>query len=521
MDSAGRQHAGRRAEAVQRNPPRARQHLAADADVDLAGAGAGRAAHAHGLPDYSSARRIQADQARTFPARPGQPARAVGTPEPRGHPGGATAVRRRRGSKLKSHKLQLFEGRSTDRCFDPQSRLIERDVLTLWWGWSMRLFDYLDLLPDEYRGHAVSGLIGAVGAVIAAIVGAVVGILFKAWLERKRRTQLEKVVDTQQRKLDGLLERVRSSDEITVWTAFEEKLPPDYKKLIDERAFSLPIITVANLKGGVGKTTVTANLAAYLDRALGKRVLMIDFDYQGSLTTMLRPYLQRRDRVSLAKRLLSGDADLGTLLSVAAPLGPELNRSCLIPAFYELARFEDRVLIEWLLQEVDDDVRYRLARLLLIPELKDRFDVVLIDAPPRLTTGTINALCASTHLLIPTVFNPVSAEPVEYFLRLLKQSLLQRLSIRVDVVGVLETLTPRVGEAKDEREEARQRIEKALKNWFSKSKILNADIPRRSAIAQEGVAYVHNAAMRVFFERLGLELVENRVIPLEMREAAE
>src|SRR6266699_4796224 len=110
--------------------------------------------------------------------------------------------------------------------------------------------------------------ISSVMAVTTGVIVTLVGIFLKSWLTRKKAEKLNEDVSEPQRKIDGLLHRIRSSDETTVWTAFEEKLPPNYHKQIAEKASAVPIITVANLKGGVGKTTVTANLAAYLDREL-------------------------------------------------------------------------------------------------------------------------------------------------------------------------------------------------------------------------------------------------------------
>ena len=72
-----------------------------------------------------------------------------------------------------------------------------------------------------------------------------------------------------------------------MWTSHGKVLPfRDYNERIDRRR--PVIIVVANNKGEVGKTTVTGNLLAYFDRELHKRVLVIDLDYQGSVSTMLR-----------------------------------------------------------------------------------------------------------------------------------------------------------------------------------------------------------------------------------------
>jgi cellulose biosynthesis protein BcsQ len=58
------------------------------------------------------------------------------------------------------------------------------------------------------------------------------------------------------------------------------------------------------------------------------------------------------------------------------------------------------------------DVRYTLAEVLHSSSVQDAFDVVIIDCPPRLTTSEIQAFCASSHLLIPTIFDRTSAEAV-------------------------------------------------------------------------------------------------------------
>jgi chromosome partitioning protein len=119
---------------------------------------------------------------------------------------------------------------------------------------------------------------------------------------------------------------------------------------------------------------------------------------------------------------------------------------------------ENRVMIEYLLQDDQDDGRYRLAKLLLSDEMADSFDVVLIDAPPRLTAGTVNAFCASTHLLVPTVYDLLSAEAVGTFLNsavVLKHAL----NHGVDLLGIVGMLTTsRANErARGEREESAMR----------------------------------------------------------------
>ncbi len=332
--------------------------------------------------------------------------------------------------------------------------------------------------------------------------------------ERQRRLdELQRIVDgresdvaAQQSKLQDLLKTLRGN-EAGLWTTFPKVLPfPDYDARIGRRR---PIIiTVANNKGGVSKTTITGNLLAYFDCRLKLRVLAIDLDYQGSLSTMFRLEQDKADiRKSNVNTLLAQSAGLGTLYTATRRLGERLPRSELASAFYEFALFEDRLMVEWLLQESGDDVRYRLARVLLQDGVQDRFDVVLIDCPPRLTTGTINALCASTHVLVPTIFNPIAAEPVANFLRTSK-ALMDQLNPKLEFLGVVEALTPRGNESVDVRAEGRRVIVEGLKTSFPGIHILKSDVPRRTAFAEGGVAYLDNSEARTLFDALGNEVKE-------------
>jgi cellulose biosynthesis protein BcsQ len=206
------------------------------------------------------------------------------------------------------------------------------------------------------------------------------------------------------------------------------------------------ILTIANLKGGVGKSTLTANLAAFFANPFNdngrpsRRVLVIDLDFQGSCSSMLfagTAWRPAESQLSHASELISGS--LRSQGQVGQPVSNVYGARG-ISAFYDLARMENREMVRWLIGDEKTDIRYRLAYQLLSDTVLNNFDVILIDAPPRLTTASVQALCASTHVLIPTVLDPLSADdPVGYFGRQLKAH--EELWPQLKVMGIIGTLT--------------------------------------------------------------------------------
>jgi chromosome partitioning protein len=289
-----------------------------------------------------------------------------------------------------------------------------------------------------------------------------------------------------------------------LWTTFDKRPPfTDFDARIGRRK---PIIlTVANNKGGVGKTTVVGNLLAYFDKK-GLNTLAIDMDYQGSLSTMLQGQLEKVETgTSKVNALLQHGANVASLFSVERGLGKNLPRSSFVSAFYELALFEDRMMVEWLLQENDgEDVRYRLASVLLQPQVQQKYNVVIIDVPPRLSAGTINALCASTHILIPTIFNPIAAEPVANFLNATTR-LLHELNPAAKFIGVVETMALPSNVGKQPTEIGRGAVESALRRHPGVP-ILENKVPRGVAYASGNIAYLADPDARAIFNELGDEI---------------
>lgn len=270
---------------------------------------------------------------------------------------------------------------------------------------------------------------------------------------------------------------------------------------------SVPVLMVANYKGGVAKSTIVANLAAYFD-SLGLRVLMVDFDYQGSLTDAV---------VNKDGNLKFGALDLidpkrsakETLQTSELPL-PHFKNSRIFAASYTFNRTENRVVFRWLIGEDKDDIRYRLHRFLSDASVQKGYDLVLIDCPPRLLTGTANAVAASTHVLVPTILDDLSASAAINTIASIRK-LRDTLSPTLRVLGIVPTFV-QVKTRFNRREAAAldylkselprfdSRNEKAIV-LFEEQRIL-----RKEAIATaagQTVAFFENDEVREMFTQLG------------------
>lgn len=219
----------------------------------------------------------------------------------------------------------------------------------------------------------------------------------------------------------------------------------DYRKPRAAKLELAPLtVTVMNFKGGVGKTTLAANLAAALSTRHELNVLLIDLDYQGSLTELLKPNTPDASQNNLVSELLGGGKSGGqTSFDDLVVNAVDLPRVKLMTAGYELTDAEDNQMLRWLIHEVGGvDVRHRILKALTRKDwkLNEKFDVVIMDAPPRLSLASANALRASRYVLVPTKLQPLSSLPVAKMLNYLKK-FRARIRGSFEIAGVVCSMT--------------------------------------------------------------------------------
>lgn len=267
------------------------------------------------------------------------------------------------------------------------------------------------------------------------------------------------------------------------------------------------VLLVANLKGGVGKTTLVANLAGHFAHRRSKRVLVIDLDYQGSLTRMmvLGAHLPLGGSI-LADTMLSGDATGAWVTQAARELNAVLPKAKLITCGQRFDGAENRILLRWLLGEMGDDVRYRLARILLSDAVQEEFDLVLIDAPPRLSLGTVTALCASHAIVIPTVADALSVDGVVQFLQ--RANLFRPLNPALEQIGIVACLTD-VSTLRPYEQKAMDDARLALAHWNGKGQVFKRNIRYFASLSKTAgrtIGYVEDADVKTVFDELGKEI---------------
>jgi chromosome partitioning protein len=218
------------------------------------------------------------------------------------------------------------------------------------------------------------------------------------------------------------------------------------------------IMSIANQKGGVGKTTSSVNLSAAL-AALGNKVLLVDTDPQGNATSGVG--INKADVSHCIYNVLVEEVPAEDVV-----VSTDMVNLDIIPATIQLAGAE----IE-LVQIMSREMRLRKA----IEKLQEEYDFIIIDCPPSLGLLTLNALTASDSVIIPVQCEYYALEGLSQLLntiRLVQKHLNKQLAIE----GVLLTML-------DARTNLGIEVVEEVKKYFQ-DKVYHSIIPRNVRLSE-------------------------------------
>lgn len=190
------------------------------------------------------------------------------------------------------------------------------------------------------------------------------------------------------------------------------------------------VIAVATVKGGVGKTTTSVNLAHGLAKFQDARVLLVDLDAQGHCASSLSSYnTETSTGDGLSDVLL--DEEGKQVLDVVARTG--LERLHITPADPELSEAEGRIS-----QKIGKERRLRDS----LDITRTHYDYVILDCPPNRGELTINGLIAADEVLVPTDLSPLAVQGADELIGTVMK-VNERLDDDLDILGVLLTKVDR------------------------------------------------------------------------------
>jgi len=146
----------------------------------------------------------------------------------------------------------------------------------------------------------------------------------------------------------------------------------------------MKIISIANQKGGVGKTTISVGMAGVLSE-MKKKVLLVDMDQQGNLSSSFIDHIHGLERT--VYDVLTDDTEIGGVIHKT-----DFENISILPANLSLSELDYRLASDY-------DAQFNLLEAL--NDVKSDYDFIIIDCPPNLSLATRMALIASDGLIMP------------------------------------------------------------------------------------------------------------------------
>ena len=217
------------------------------------------------------------------------------------------------------------------------------------------------------------------------------------------------------------------------------------------------IISIANQKGGVGKTTTTINLATSLS-AINKKVLLVDADPQGNASTGIGISYDSR-APSLYDLIVKREFDINAIKKTIVPNLDVISANMNLAASeVELTNVENR---EYVLADI-------LSKAV-------NFDFILIDCPPALGLLTINSLVASNSVIVPLQSEFFALEGMSSLVKTI-QLIKENFNSKLNVEGILLTMV-------DKRNTLSSLVEKDVREHFGEI-VYKTTIPRNIKVSE-------------------------------------
>lgn len=216
------------------------------------------------------------------------------------------------------------------------------------------------------------------------------------------------------------------------------------------------VIVFANQKGGVGKTTTTANLGAYLAEA-GKRVLLVDFDPQGNLSSSVGAHVE--------------EASIYDVVTKGIPIKKVIQETTVKNLFVVPSNIDLTGANVELIEEKERE--FFLKKVL--NSIHEEWDYILIDCPPSLGLLTVNGLIAADYVLVPLQCEYFALEGLTLLLQTI-QRVQKNLNPELSIAGIVFTMY-------DSRTKLANEVVQEVTNYF-KDKVFRTIIPRNIRLSE-------------------------------------